>query len=909
MNDEILRLVAAGPEARLSDKPGGVFVRDIDSFPEEDRVLLQAMARIVIRDIDGTLAQQLERWRQATAPSRVAMLAPLRHATSHKQHAETIVQRNDLLFANGTGGFTQDGREYIVDLPPGHHTPAPWVNVIANPRFGTVVSERGSAYTWYGNAQLCRLTPWSNDAVSDPSGETIYIRDDSNGRFFSPTPWPRDSGSTYVCRHGFGYSVFEHRENGLESKLTTYVAIDAPVKFFVLKLKNLSERSRAISVFSAFELVLGDLRTRNAMHVVTELEPLSGAILARNSYNSECANVVAFADCSVAARSVSGDRAEFLGRNGDPSSPMAMRLPQLSGRLGPGLDPVAAMHVRVDLAPGAERELAFILGAGDSTAEAIALVQHYRGAAAARVALEAVWRFWNDKLGVLNVETPDVATNVLMNGWLPYQVLSSRLWARSGFYQSGGAYGFRDQLQDCLALLHQAPDIARQQIQRSAARQFVEGDVQHWWHPPGGRGVRTTCSDDYLWLPYAVCKYVFFTGDTDLLDEQIPYLTGRALNDGEECYYDRPGQSDQSGTLYEHCTRAILNGLRFGVHGLPLMGSGDWNDGMNRVGHLGKGESVWLGFFLHEVLLQFARLAEQKGDDFANRCRSVAAGLELQLETHAWDGHWYRRAYFDSGEALGAKQNAECRIDLLPQSWATIAGVGSSEHQRLALDSMWEQLVSQEHQLVQLLTPPFDDSSLEPGYIKGYPPGVRENGGQYTHGAVWAAMAYALAGHNGRAAALISLLNPVNHTLTPEAVERYKVEPYVLAADVYSQDPYTGRGGWTWYTGSAAWFYRLLHEVILGIERDAEMLQFQPRIPDEWTEVRVHYRYLQTFYHLVFIREPGHLGLARLTLDGEPLKEGRLKLLNDQRDHMVEVYFGDPEVEHALSEASRPDVR
>ncbi|HEY3450856.1 MAG TPA: glucoamylase family protein [Myxococcales bacterium] len=907
LNDQILGLIAAGTEAQWVDRPGGIFVRHVDSFPEEDRVLLQAVARVVIRDVDGPLEEQLERWR--AVPSRVPMLAAVRRAPPIEKSAAPSSRREDLLFANGIGGFTKDGREYIVDLPPGRHTPAPWVNVIANPRLGTVVSERGSAYTWFGNAQLCRLTPWSNDSVSDPSGEVLYVRDESSGRFFSPTPWPCASAAAYACRHGFGYSIFEHSEDGLESKLTTYVAVAAPVKFLVLKLKNLGSRSRTLSVFASVDLVLGDQRSRQGMHVVTELDPLTGAVLARNSYNSESSDTVAFFDCSESLRSVSGDRAEILGRNGDPSSPAALRLRRLSGRLGPGLDPCAAIQVQVELAEGAEKEIVFVLGAGNGISEAISLIQGHRGVGAAHVALEEVWRFWNDKLGVLHAETPDAATNVLMNGWLPYQVLSCRMWGRSGFYQSGGAYGFRDQLQDSVALLHEAPDLCREHLLRCAARQFVEGDVQHWWHPPGGRGVRTRCSDDYLWLPYAVARYVAFTGDTGVLDEQIPYLTGRALNEHEEGYYDLPGRSDQSGSLYEHCTRAILNGSKSGVHGLPLMGSGDWNDGMNRVGRLGRGESVWLGFFLHEVLSRFAVVSRQRGDEaFGLRCLAGANELEGQIEKHAWDGQWYRRAYWDDGEPLGSAQNSECRIDSLPQSWATIAGVGDRERRGLALDALWDQLVRQDLEMVQVLTPAFDRSAVDPGYIKGYPPGVRENGGQYTHAAVWAAQALALAGRGEQAASLLSFLNPINHALDPEAVERYKLEPYVLAADVYSQPPHAGRGGWSWYTGSAAWLYRLLHEVILGVERQVDTLRFQPRAPASWTHFKLHYRYYQTFYHLVFTQVPTHQGRVRLTLDGKALEVEVLKLVNDQREHTVEVLFGPCRAE-GESDAGFPEPR
>jgi len=895
LDERILGLVAAGTEAQLLDKPGGVFLRQIDSFPEEDRVLLQAVARIVIRDVSGSLEQQLVRWQRAVAaPPRVSMLPPARKVPLKRSlDAAQRLRRADLIFANGTGGFTADGREYVVELAPGTHTPSPWVNVIANPQLGTVISESGSAYTWYRNAQLFRLTPWSNDAVVDPSGECVFVRTERGGRIFSPTGSLGADDAETTCRHGFGYTIFEHSEDGLDSRLTTYVAVDAPVKFLVLRLENRGPRSRAMSVLASMDLVLGDLRSKHGMYVVTELEPLTGAILARNNYNNDGAETVAFFDCSEPRRTVSGDRAEVLGRNVDPSSPAALRLRQLSGRLGPGLDPCAAIMAQVDVAAGATRELVFILGAAQGTAEAVALIQRHRTVAAAHVALEEVWRFWNDKLGVLHAETPDPAMDIMVNGWLPYQALSARLWGRTGFYQSGGAYGFRDQLQDCVALLHEAPEVAREHLLRCAGRQFVEGDVQHWWHPPGGRGVRTLCSDDYLWLPYAVARYVTFTGDTGVLDESLPYLTGRALDEGEESYYDLPGQSDERGSLYEHCTRAIEHSARVGVHGLPLMGGGDWNDGMNRVGHEGRGESVWLGFFLHHVLTRFAVVAERRGDGaLAARCAAQVAALEAHIEEHAWDGQWYRRAWFDDGKPLGSADNDVCQIDSLPQSWATISGVGASDRRELALDAMWDQLVSLEHQVMPLFVPPFDHTGLDPGYIKGYPPGVRENGGHYSHAAVWAAWALALAGRSDEVASVVSLLNPIIHALNPAAVDHYKVEPYVLAADIYTRPPHTGRGGWTWYTGSAAWLYRLMHEVIFGIEREADALRFTPRVPTSWTRFKLHYRYYQTFYHIELTQAPAHRGPSEVTLDGRPQPGGTLMLINDQRDHIVAVVFG-----------------
>jgi cyclic beta-1,2-glucan synthetase len=889
--DQIERLINTATESILRDRPGGIYVRHIDDIAEDDRILIQAVARVVFRDLDGPFEQQLDRRRREVLSQRqVTSLRP--RLPSPRAVAENRLPRNNLIFENDFGGFTPDAREYVVYSQPNRPTPAPWVNVIANQRIGTVVSESGSATTWYGNAQLFRLTPWSNDPVCDPSGEVLYIRDDLNGHFFTPTPWPSGGQSVCTCRHGFGYSIFERHENELESELTTFVAAEDPVKFFVLKLKNLSNQHRTLSVFAAVELVLGNSRSKHGMHITTELESLTGAIFARNRYNSEFPDTVVFFDSSETSRDFTGDQIEFLGRNGDPSHPAAMRARRLSGRLGAGLDPIIAMRVQVELAAETERKIVFVLGAGNDHAEALALTQRYRSTEGAQFALEQVWRFWEKNLGVLHAETPDASLNVLMNGWLPYQVLSCRMWGRSGFYQSGGAFGFRDQLQDCLALMHQMPDLARQHLIRCAERQFIEGDVQHWWHPPNGRGVRTSCSDDYLWLPYAVCKYVLFTGDMGILDQRISFLTSRRLRENEESYYDLPCRSDQFESLYEHCTRAIANGLKFGEHNLPLMGNGDWNDGMNRVGNRGKGESVWLGFFLHDVLIQFFTIAVRRGDDaFSERCLSAASQLEAQLESHGWDGNWYRRAYFDNGMPLGSAQNKECCIDSLPQSWATISEVGLPNHRRTALDSLWNHLVRKELKIVRLFAPPFERTTRDPGYIKGYPPGVRENGGQYTHAAVWAAWAFALAGDYEKALDIAVMLNPINHTQNSQEVERYKVEPYVLAADVYSEEPYAGRGGWTWYTGSAGWYYRFLYEVVIGMERRGDILHFRPRVPLSWKQFRIHYRYLETFFHCVFLQETNHKGDVQISLDGNIQENGELKLFNDGNEHVVEIRF------------------
>ena len=886
LHEQITGLIAAGIEAQMLDKPGGIFVRRLEQIPHDDRLLLLATARIVLDDEKGTLAEQLER--RSVLEPQVPLLAPTR---SNGPGSLLPVPPRELIFPNGLGGFTRDGHEYVITLQPGQTTPAPWVNVLANPTFGTVVSESGSAYTWAENAHEFRLTPWSNDPVQDPTGEALYIRDEQTGQFWSPTPGPARGTTPYVIRHGFGYTVFEHTENGLTSELWVYVAMDAPVKFSVLKLRNFSGRPRRVSVTGYWEWVLGDLRQKSLLHVQTEVDLRTGALLARNYYNTEFPDRIAFIDVNEGPRTFTGDRKEFLGRNGSPARPAALKHTRLSGHVGAGLDPCGAVQVAFDLPDGQERETSFRLGVGHNAAEVQSLIQRFRRADASSAALQGVWTHWNHTLGAVNVDTPDPAVNVMANGWLLYQTLSCRVWGRTGFYQSGGAYGFRDQLQDVMALVHAEPGLTREHLLRAAAHQFREGDVQHWWHPPGGRGVRTHFSDDFLWLPYVTCRYVSCVADTGVLDEKISYLEARPVKPEEEAYYDLPIRSEESATLYQHCVRAIERGLKFGEHGLPLIGCGDWNDGMNRVGNLGRGESVWLAFFLYDVLTQFAPLARAHLDPlFAGRCVDQARQLQQNIEQQAWDGQWYRRAYFDNGEPLGSQTNPECQIDSLPQSWSVISGAGNPARSREAMAAVDRRLVRRAAGLVQLFDPPFDKSPLNPGYIKGYIPGVRENGGQYTHGAIWTAMAFALMGEDERAWELFSLLNPVHHGATAEKIAIYKVEPYVVAADVYAVAPHTGRGGWTWYTGSAGWMYRLLVETLLGVNVEGAQLRLAPRLPQAWPSYKIHYRYRQTVYHITISRLAADAADPNgLVLDGNEMPGRVIPLEDDHREHAVEI--------------------
>jgi cyclic beta-1,2-glucan synthetase len=909
---------------------------------------MQTVARVILVDDAGSLAEQIER--RGRMEVSIPLLKPPRRRLEPSTPAEPPWR--DLAFFNGLGGFSRDGREYVMILRPGRTTPAPWVNVIANAQFGTIVSESGCAYSWSENSHEFRITPWYNDPVSDTSGEAVYLRDEETGRFWSPSPLPARGQNPYVARHGFGYSFFEYYEDGIVTELCHYVATDAPVKFIRLKITNRSGQPRQLSVTGYWELVLGELRDKTLMHVVTEVDPLSGALFARNPYSPEFADRVVFVDSSEAIRTVTGDRTEFIGRNGTLANPAALRRVRLSGRVGAGFDPCAAVQVQVALGDGQDKDIIFLLGAAASEDHARQLVQRFRGAADAYRALEEVWHYWSRTLGVAYFETPDQTVNFLANGWLVYQTLACRLWGRTGFYQSGGAFGFRDQLQDAMALIHAEPLLLREHLLRAAAHQFREGDVQHWWHPPTAKGVRTHFSDDFLWLVYATCRYCHATGDTGVLEERVPFLQARLLRPDEEANYDLPQVSDDVGTLYEHCIRAIDHALGpwerqseigdpgkgrgasetilppsspvaphpsslvrgegrgFGAHGLPLMGCGDWNDGMNLVGKDGKGESVWLAFFLYDVLMQFTELARRRGtaQDAAliDRYTVEAGRLRGNIEEHGWDGAWYRRAYFDDGTPLGSALNPECQIDSISQSWSILSSAGTNERSVLAMANADRRLVRRtqsspgdslganggvggEGGLIQLLDPPFDKSDLEPGYIKGYVPGVRENGGQYTHGAIWMVMAFAAMGDSKRAWELFRLINPITHADTPEAAALYRVEPYVVAADVYAVPPHTGRGGWTWYTGSAGWMYRLITESLLGLRLDVDKLRFAPCFPPGWSSFKIHYRYRETFYHVTLSNGGGGSIVKRVVVDGNEQPEKLVPLFDDRNDHYVEV--------------------
>jgi cyclic beta-1,2-glucan synthetase len=870
---------------------GGVYILRGDQLSTEDRTLLLAAARAVLLSRRGSLADQVIRLER---PRRIGGLAA--PSGARQARSEAPVPRPELEFFNGLGGFAGEGGEYVIVLGPGQATPAPWLNVIANSTFGFQVSESGSGYTWSGNSRENQLTPWSNDPVSDPVSEAIYVRDDESGELWGPTAQPiRREESTYIARHGAGYSRFEHLYDGIQLNLVQFVPLDDPLKISVLTIQNRSGRSRRLSVTAYAEWALGTSRGASAPRIVTALELETRAVLVRNSWNTEFAGRVAFLDLGGRQTAWTADRTEFLGRNGGPDRPAGLdRGYRLQGAAGAGLDPCAALQTSFELANGAQTQVLVLLGEADGPAAAADLVR--RGRTADHEALlRDVAGFWDGVQGTVQVRTPDRSMDILLNRWLIYQTLACRLWARTAFYQAGGAYGFRDQLQDVIALVTAKRDLTREHLLLAAAHQFSEGDVQHWWHPPSGRGVRTRISDDRLWLPYAVDRYLAVTGDTAVLDEAVPYLEGPELRPDQVDGYFQPERSAESASLFDHCVAAIERSRAVGAHGLPLIGSGDWNDGMNRVGNEGRGESVWLGWFLYTVLAAFAPIAEARGEGSrAERWQTQMKALRRALERHGWDGDWYRRAFFDDGTPLGSANNLECRIDSIAQSWSVLSGAASPARARRAMAAMEEFLVRPGDGLVLLFTPPFDRSDVDPGYIKGYLPGVRENGGQYTHAAIWSVIAFAALGDGDKAGELFSILNPINHASTRAGVQRYKVEPYVMAADLYAEPPHVGRGGWTWYTASAGWMYQAGLEWILGFRLRGATLLLDPCIPRAWPRYEIDFRYHSARY-LVVVENPQGVsrGVAATELDGQPLARGAsVPLADDGATHRVRVVLG-----------------
>jgi cellobiose phosphorylase len=891
IQEQLESLVDRGPWAGWKDKPGGVYLIRGDNLPHPDRRALESAAKAVLSGVRGDLVHQLDRpspapisppvWRQAVRPSRVPALKP----------------DVPMVMGNGTGGFRSDGREYIVVLDAVSQTPAPWSNVLANPEFGTLVTASGSSFTWFQNSRENRLTPCAHDAVSDPTSEAVMLRDDETGELWGATPGPlaNPGDTSWVVRHGRGYTHFERHGGGsLRQSLEIFVSPTDPVKLSVLTLTNDSSRVRRVSVFNYVEWLLGPPKSGHQRHVVTSLDAETGAILASNRFRDAAWNErLAFAWSSTPPLSFCADRRDFLGRHGTTQHPRALLEPSLSNRVGAGLDPCAAFHIEMVLRPGQTIETVFLLGEGGSEQEVRALIRRHGSVESASHTRNEVTALWESVLDAVRVQTPDDSFDLIINGWLQYQNVSARIWARTGFYQPGGAFGFRDQLQDVMALVYSRPDLYRQHLLLAASRQFVEGDVQHWWHTPLGQGVRSRCSDDLLWLPHVTAHYVAATGDRAVLDEQISFLEAPVLRPDELEAYTQPRVSGERASLFEHCVRAINKGIALGEHGLPLMGTGDWNDGMNLVGREGRGESVWLGWFLYRVLDEFAPIADARGE------RAIAARYRLEMQRlktaldQSWDGEWYRRAYFDDGTPLGSVTTAECQIDSIAQSWAVLSGAAPPHRMERAMDAVRSRLIRRDIQVLLLLTPPFDRGPKNPGYIRAYPPGIRENGGQYTHAALWTVMALAKLGYGDEAVELFHMLNPINHTRDSVSVSRYTGEPYVVAADVYTHPQHAGRGGWTWYTASGGLMYRTGIESILGLRRRGDVFSVDPSIPAVWPSFELEWRFGGSTYRVhVDNAARCSTGVAEASLDGRGVQHKAIPLVDDGRVHDVRIVMG-----------------
>ncbi|CAK9252864.1 unnamed protein product [Sphagnum jensenii] len=865
---------------RWINQHGGVFLLRSDITPEKDIAHIQAVARVSLR-ADEPIKDQLARF---SAEEKYP--APLKPTHKSKKDPSPRPDKLNLNFFNGLGGFSQDGREYVILLKNGENTPAPWLNVISNSQeFGFQISESGAGFTWSKNSQTNRLSTWSNDPVTDMPGEIIYIRDEETGELWNPTPLPIRSEDPYEIRHGMGYSTFKTTSHGIAHALTIFASKTDSVKISSLKLENKTDRTRTLGITNYVEWVLGTTRQKTSPFLNCYVDSASRAIFANNPHDDEFFERTAFFDMSATDRSFSCSRKEFLGRNGDSSDPLALKRVSLSSHRGTDQDPCAALQTQIILEPGQSIELSFSLGQANDPESARKLALRYRDLKNVHDSLDEVRIFWIDKTSRLQVETPDSAMNTMINYWLIYQTLSCRFWARSAFYQSGGAFGFRDQLQDCMALIYSDAQLARAHILVSAGRQFKEGDVQHWWHPPTGRGVRTHMSDDLLWLPYVVGFYVRTTGDMSILEEKVAFLEAPLLT-SEEDSYTTPKVSSESASVLEHCVRAIKKSAKTGAHGLPLMGTGDWNDSMNRVGHLGKGESIWLGWFLYRVLKDFLPLCQYHPDK--PNLEAQLQSLKTSLDTSTWDGGWYKRAYFDDGTPLGSSANDECKIDSIAQSWAILSGAGPIENNLKAMEKAAEMLVRPDSRLILLFTPPFDQSPMDPGYIKGYLPGVRENGGQYTHAAVWLMMAFVELKNEKMANELGQILNPILRASNTEGREKYRLEPYVLAGDIYSGEQLEGRGGWSWYTGSSSWYYRAHIESILGFKLQGNRLSISPCIPKEWGQYTISYKYGQSKY-VIQVLNPSGLsgGNVRYTVDGVSAGAHSIQLVDDQRQHSV----------------------
>ncbi len=885
VKEEIETSILNNQISYLENIKGGIFVLTKDEIDKKDINLLKFVATIIIDSYWGNIETALKDIEKEYKDELAKVWDDKRIFTAYEDNVKDIdvLENTDTLkYYNEYGAFSEDGKEYLIRINKNNRLPTVWSHVIANKNFGTIVTENMGGYTWYKNSRLNRITAWHNHANLDIPSEVIYFRDLTNGKCWSLGANPMPDDNNYNIIYGYGYAKYIHKSSGVLQELITYVPNEDSVKVNILKLKNEMPNKKSFKIFYYTKLALGEDEIKSDGYIKIKYDANSNMIGIKNLYCRELDSTNCFISSSEKIKSYTGDKSFFFG-SGGIANPDGIKKTYLNNEYGLGGKSCAVIEIEVELDSYSEKVISLTLGAGKDEISLKDLAYKYSKIGNCNMELKNVREFWDNLLGRVKVETPVKSINIMLNGWSMYQTIASRLYARSGFYQSGGAYGFRDQLQDALSTKFLTPDLLKEQIIKHSKHQFIEGDVEHWWHEETKRGIRTRFSDDLLWLVFAVIEYINFTGDISILEIETSYLQGECLKKGEDERYEKYGESDIKESILMHCRRAINKSLNFGDNGLPKIGSGDWNDGFSGVGNKGKGESVWLGFFLYYILDKFeemchlgrSKMAETFGDTsqkfliLDNDYTKIKSNLKKALNTNGWDGRWYKRAFMDNGDVLGSMENEECRIDSIAQSWSVISGAGDNDKKYISMQSLENHLVDKEIGTIKLLDPPFNKSSLEPGYIKAYMPGVRENGGQYTHAAIWAIMAEAILGFGDKTIELYKMINPIEHSKVKDAANKYKVEPYVIPADVYGSGNLAGRGGWTWYTGSSSWYYKLGVEYILGLTINNGFLSMKPCISRDWKEYSIRYKWQNSIYNIKVINENGkNCGVERVVLDG-----------------------------------------
>jgi len=870
--NELNELIMKSHLRDIKNISGGVYLLKKSALSNQERESIIASAEIILDASKGTLGEQVER-------IEVQSYSNKKEYTEFVEYEKRDLDREELELFNGIGGIDKKTNEYVIRFNKNQRTPLPWSNILANKEFGSIITENGGGFTFVENSHECRLTPWSNDSVLDDTGEQIYIRNEENGKIF--TPYMGKEEKELEVRYGKGYGKYISIEQGVKQELLVFVPKEKNIKLSKLSLNNLIDKKRKFSIFYYIQPLMGESLHRDKKYVEVRYD--DDKIIFKNTFNTDFKENIGYIFSSEKLKSYILSKNDFVGK-GSIEEPEALKAEKLL-EINDESDNVAVLQIELELEAYENKEIVFALGCEKKIEDIERNKEKYSDINEVNRSFEEVKSYYNE-INRIKIKTPDESMNYLFNEWLVYQALTSRIYAKSAFYQSGGATGFRDQLQDILPFIYLDEDLSRNQIIYQAKHQFREGDVLHWWHKEGRKGIRTKFSDDKLWLPYVVSEYLLITGKFDLLDEEVEYVEGDILEEHEEEKYMEFNYTTEKESIYQHCVNAIEISLRFGEHGLPLIGSGDWNDGMNQIGHKGKGESVWLGWFLYDILVRFSAIMKDRGDnENAERYSQIASKLAESLNKNAWDGKWYKRAYFDDGRALGSIENDECKIDSISQSWAVISGAGEKEKVINAIKSVENYLIDRENKIVKLLTPAFVNTELEPGYIKGYLAGIRENGGQYTHAAVWLGIAYAILNEGEKAYEIERLLNPLNHTLDLSNVNKYKLEPYVMPADIYSNEKVLGRGGWSWYTGAASWMYRFVIEYIIGIKKRGEKIILEPCLPEFWNEIEVEYRYFNSLYKI----KAYNYDKNEMIVDGTLTTGNMVELVNDGGIHFVEI--------------------